>query len=66
MKRVPRGLLSPARDGLLDPERFSVAERATSSAERLTEEADRRNSASPFVARLQRAADVALNRKGKR
>ncbi|MEE3127546.1 MAG: hypothetical protein VX494_10070 [Actinomycetota bacterium] len=63
MTKIPRGLYGPNRDGLLDPARLSSKERQTRPADLLAEEYARRTSPSPFVRRLQSAADRALGRK---
>ena len=62
----PRGRVGPNRDGLFDPERFTIAERARYSVERLAREANRRASLSPVVRRLQAETDKALGRKRSR
>lgn len=62
--KIPRGLYGPNGDGLNDPDRFTVIERAHQSLDRLKAERDRRRSPSPVIRALQAATDAALNRKG--
>jgi hypothetical protein len=62
MTRPPRGLYGPNRDGLGDPDRFTLAERATRSDDRLQIERDRRRSWSPLIRALQAATDRALGK----
>jgi len=64
--KIPPGAYSDQHDGLLDPNRFSPAERMVTPAARLTEELRRRTSPSPVIRRLQAATDRALGRKGRR
>jgi len=64
--RIPRGLYGPNGDGLTDPDRFTVVERARKSVARLKVERDRRVSLSPLIRSLQAATDAAFNRKGNR
>jgi hypothetical protein len=62
-KKIPKGLLGPDRDGLLDPDRLTAQQRATQSRPWLDEARDRRASPSPLVRRLQAATDRALGRR---
>ena len=62
-KKIPRGQYGPDRDGLLDPEMHTPGERYTTSETRLNEQKDRRTSPSPFIRKLQAAADKALNQR---
>jgi hypothetical protein len=63
--KIPRGLYGD-RDGLGDPDRFTIAERKDQSLDLLAEEYARRNSPSPFIRRLQAATDRALGLRGRR
>ncbi len=63
MKKIPKGLLGPNRDGLADPDRLTAAQRVRQSPAWLDEARDRRASASPLVRRLQAATDRALGRR---
>lgn len=63
MKKIPKGLLGPNRDGLLDPDRLTAAQRARESRPWLDEARDRRASPSPLVRALQAATDRALGRR---
>lgn len=63
MKKTPKGLLGPNRDGLLDPDRLTPAQRARESRPWLDEARDRRASPSPLVRRLQAVTDRALGRR---
>lgn len=61
--KVPRGLFGPNRDGVLDPDRLTPAQRMKESRAWLDDARDRRASASPLVRRLQAATDKALGRR---
>lgn len=65
--RMPRGFYGPNADGLGDPDRMTVADRATKSPERHDWETSRRRSASPLIRAFQRAydRDMARFRRGK-
>lgn len=67
MMKRPRmhGLFGPNMDGMTDPERASVEERATTAPARLAVERARRRSLSPTIRRLQAVTDKALGRGGK-
>ncbi len=62
MKKFPRSLYGPNQDGLGDPQQATPLDRQTASTARLSDENGRRNSRSPVMAALQRAADQALGR----
>ena len=62
-KQVPRGLYGAAYDGLGDPERVTIEERAHRPESGLIAERQRRSSASPLVRALQAATDKALGRR---
>lgn len=63
MRKIPRWAYGAERDGLLDPDRFDVEQRAELAPETLAEEDERRHSASPVVRRFQALADKALGRR---
>jgi hypothetical protein len=63
VKKIPPSWYGPNRDGLLDPDRLTAAQRARQSPAWLGETRDRRASASPLVRRLQAATDRALGRR---
>ncbi len=60
--QMPRGLFGPGHEGLGDPERPSIEERAHKAPARRAFEAGRRRSLSPVLRQLQRVTDAALGR----
>lgn len=63
--KVPRGLYGAGLDGLGDPERVTIAERATRPVAQVLQERERRTSTSPVIRALQAATDRAFGRKVK-
>jgi len=66
MKRLPRGLYSQLGDGLLDPDRPTMADRMTKSAARIEAERRDRATLSPTIRRLRDTARRALDRAPRR
>ena len=60
MTERPRTQYSEHCDGLGDPQRLTVEQRARTSEERVTEQQERRMSLSPMLRRLQAATSLAL------
>lgn len=58
--KLPPALFGANRDGLLDPDRLSPAQRRNASQARLNAEQSRRTNRSPVMRALQAAADRAL------
>jgi hypothetical protein len=56
----PVGIYGPNRDGLLDPDRASLADRQHKSVARLSEELYESRLLSPFIRTLRSAASRAL------